>query len=49
MSLLNPCLMGTAVVVSEEVELIYIFHDAAGFYYYIGARPLSAELIKGLQ
>ena len=47
LSLLSSCLIGTAVVLSDEVELVYIFCDDNGFYYYIGGRPLSAELING--
>ncbi|MDD1976983.1 SMI1/KNR4 family protein [Pseudomonas tussilaginis] len=41
LSLLKGCLIGTAVLGGREVELLYIFHDTNGFYYYIGGKPLG--------
>ncbi|MDU8647338.1 hypothetical protein [Pseudomonas amygdali] len=40
-SLLDKCLLGTAILVGSSIELLYIFHDNNGLYYYIGGEPLS--------
>ncbi|WP_143490743.1 hypothetical protein [Pseudomonas sp. Bc-h] len=44
LSLLELGLIGTAVWDGNSLELIYIFHDANGLYYYIGGLPLDACL-----
>lgn len=42
---LHQNLLCTLVVVGDKVEMIYAFHDANGFYYYVGGEPVkdSAE------
>jgi hypothetical protein len=40
-SLLDKCLLGTAILSGPSVELLYIFHDNDGLYYYIGGEPLE--------
>lgn len=40
-SLLDKCLLGTAILGGSPTELLYIFHDANGLYYYIGGEPLA--------
>ncbi|TDF81473.1 hypothetical protein [Pseudomonas sp. H9] len=40
-ALLNDSLLGTALLASEKVEMLYIFHDANGFYYYLGGLPIG--------
>jgi hypothetical protein len=42
LSLLDLGLIGTAVLDGNSLELIYIFHDANGLYYYTGGLPLDA-------
>jgi hypothetical protein len=44
LSLLDLGLIGTAVLDGNSLELIYIFHDANGLYYYTGGLPLDACL-----
>lgn len=44
LSLLELGLIGTAVWDGNSLELIYIFHDTNGLYYYIGGLPLDACL-----
>lgn len=41
LSLLDVGLIGTAVVHDSALELLYIFHDANGLYYYTGGLPLG--------
>lgn len=40
-ALLDRCLLGTAILAGSPTELLYIFHDANGLYYYIGGEPLT--------
>jgi len=40
-TLLRKCLIGTAILYTEQPNLIYIFHDSEDYYFYIGKPPLS--------
>ncbi len=40
-ALFNDCLLGTALLLGDEIELVYIFHDGNSLYYYIGGRPVE--------
>ncbi|WP_459002029.1 hypothetical protein [Stenotrophomonas sp. PSU_St103] len=42
-ALFNDCLLGTALLLGDEVELAYIFHDGDGLYYYVGGKPVEGE------
>lgn len=42
-SLLDDSLLGTVLMLGAYVELVYIFHDANGFYYYVGGMPVEAR------
>ncbi|PTA70126.1 MULTISPECIES: hypothetical protein [unclassified Stenotrophomonas] len=42
-ALLNDCLLGTVLLLGDEVELAYIFHDGNGLYYYVGGTPIGSE------
>lgn len=46
LSLLDTCLIGTFVLGGEKIELLYVFHDANGLYYYVGGLPLSSCPLK---
>jgi len=46
LSLLDTCLVGTFVLGGEKVELLYVFHDANGLYYYTGGLPLTSCPLK---
>ncbi|MFJ3468098.1 hypothetical protein [Pseudomonas sp. NPDC090201] len=41
LSLLNIGLIGTAILDGDSLELLYVFHDANGLYYYVGGLPLN--------
>lgn len=41
LSLLDLGLIGTAILDGDNIELLYIFHDVNGLYYYIGGLPLN--------
>ncbi|MBF7142717.1 MULTISPECIES: SMI1/KNR4 family protein [Pseudomonas] len=41
-SLLDVGLLGTAILKDNTVNLIYVFHDSNGLYYYVGGAPISA-------
>jgi hypothetical protein len=47
LSLLDLCLIGTAILESDPIELLYIFHDANGLYYYTGGLPLETSRPHG--
>jgi len=40
-ALFNDCLLGTALLLGDDVELAYIFHDGSSLYYYVGGRPVE--------
>ncbi|MED5609459.1 hypothetical protein VV867_17310 [Pseudomonas sp. JH-2] len=40
-NLLKKVLIGTALLSDDEPKLIYIFRDTDGFYFYLGAPPIS--------
>ncbi|MEF8765145.1 hypothetical protein [Stenotrophomonas sp. A3_2] len=40
-ALFKDCLLGTALLLGDETELAYIFHDGNGLYYYLGGRPVE--------
>lgn len=40
-ALLNNSLLGTVLLADDKLELLYVFHDANGFYYYIGGLPVE--------
>lgn len=42
LSLLEVGLLGTGILNGVKLELLYIFHDANGLYYYIGGQPLDS-------
>jgi hypothetical protein len=46
LSLLETCLIGTVVLGGDNVELVYVFHDSNGLYYYIGGMPLNSCPLK---
>ncbi|WP_440778655.1 SMI1/KNR4 family protein [Pseudomonas syringae] len=41
LSLLDKCLLGTAILGGSLTELLYVFYDTNGLYYYIGGEPLA--------
>ncbi|AHC82908.1 SMI1/KNR4 family protein [Pseudomonas shirazica] len=40
-SLLNDSLLGTVLMLGDSIELVYVFHDVNGFYYYVGGVPVE--------
>jgi len=38
---IRRCLIGTAVLYTQQPNLIYIFHDKEDYYFYIGKSPLD--------
>lgn len=46
-ALFNDSLLGTALLLGDKVELLYIFHDASGFYYYVGGMPVEGGIESG--
>lgn len=45
-ALFNDCLLGTALLLGDDVELAYIFHDGSSFFYYVGGKPIEAEVAE---
>lgn len=43
-ALLDEGLLGTALLVDDVMELLYVFHDANGFYYYVGGLPVGRSV-----
>lgn len=44
--LFNDCLLGTALLLGDDVELAYIFHDGSSIFYYVGGKPIEAEVAE---
>ncbi|MDO7912170.1 hypothetical protein Q6A49_16665 [Pseudomonas sp. 22-AL-CL-001] len=42
----TECLLGTALLIGEELELLYVFHNASGLYYYLGGAPVEPSLCE---
>lgn len=45
-ALFNDSLLGTVLLLGDEIELLYVFHDASGFYYYVGGMPVEGGGIE---
>jgi len=45
-ALLRDCLLGTVLLLGDEVEMLYVFHDGKGFYYYLGGMPVERAVVE---
>lgn len=48
-ALLNDSLLGTVLLVGGKLELLYVFHDASGFYYYVGGVPVNISVVEAAE
>lgn len=48
-ALLKNCLLGTALLIDDEVEMVYVFHDGNSFYYYVGGTPTEVDVLNAMK